>query len=636
MSLDRDIAAWLETLAVDTADTLRSAPRSTILPTQVRASTRGRQALALLEELIGQSPAAAAQLRLGSTIGQGGMGVIRLAEQLALGRTVAIKTLRPDRRDPGSALDLLREAWVTGSLEHPNIVPVHYLGLDDDRQPLLVLKRIEGTEWSELIGDPDAVAARTGATDLLAWNLGILMQVCNALRFAHSRGILHRDVKPSNVMIGAFGEVYLLDWGIAVSVRDDGTGRLPLASEATELAGTPCYMAPEMLGREPRVPLTERTDVYLAGACLFEIIAGRTPHEGDSAVAVIASVVASRPELPPGVPPELGRICLRALAADPADRFESIEALQAAVQGYLEHRGSARLAAQARDRLDELLAVLTGTTEREVIYRLFGACRFGFREALTTWPDNQDARDGLVRATIAVAEHELAADDPRAAIGLLSELDPPPEELIARARAAAAAKAVRLAALERLGAQHDPRIGTRTRMFIALILGTLFTVFPLLSYVTGVELRTHRDLTLWSIGFMVVVITLGAWARESMSKTVVNRRMLGTAMFLFVAQIVLAIGAWNLELSMAQTQIAQLFLWFVLSGMMAIAVDRGIAPTSIAMAAAFLVAARYPDHRLLAMSAGNLVFTINAVWRWFPETLRWTDEERAHHRPPRR
>src|SRR5690606_8689637 len=104
-----------------------------------------------------------------------------------------------------------------------------------------------------------------------------------AVRFAHARGVLHRDLKPGNVMIGNFGEVYLLDWGIAVALRDDGTGRFPLASEATELAGTPSYMAPEMLGREAGPPLSERTDVYLAGAVLYELITGRPPHVGTSA-----------------------------------------------------------------------------------------------------------------------------------------------------------------------------------------------------------------------------------------------------------------------------------------------------------------------------------------------------------------
>jgi eukaryotic-like serine/threonine-protein kinase len=244
-------------VGAETVATLAGSPTSTIVPPVARPTTGGARALEVLEELAGDTE----QLRIGSVIGEGGMGIVHAAEQVALGRTVAVKSLKPGRRDPVASLDLLREAWVTGSLEHPNIVPVHYLKVMRDGPPSIVLKRIEGVEWSRLLHDAGEVERRFGAKDLLAWNVGILLQVLNALRFAHRHGILHRDLKPSNVMIGDYGEVYLLDWGIAVSLRDDGSGRLPLASHAAQLAGTPCYMAPEMLGREGDLPLSERTDV---------------------------------------------------------------------------------------------------------------------------------------------------------------------------------------------------------------------------------------------------------------------------------------------------------------------------------------------------------------------------------------
>ncbi|HVK87488.1 MAG TPA: serine/threonine-protein kinase, partial [Kofleriaceae bacterium] len=206
------------------------------------------------------------------------MGLVRSAIQTSLGRTVAVKTLKPAMRDAGAQLDLLREAWITGAVEHPNVVPVHALELAPDAGPSIVMKRIDGVAWSRLIADAGEVTRRFGATDLLAWNLGILEHVLNAVRFAHRLGILHRDLKPANVMIGDFGEVYLLDWGIAVSLRDDGTGRFPLAANARDLAGTPAYMAPEMLGRDDGPPLSERTDVYLAGSILYEIVTGAPPH----------------------------------------------------------------------------------------------------------------------------------------------------------------------------------------------------------------------------------------------------------------------------------------------------------------------------------------------------------------------
>jgi serine/threonine-protein kinase len=633
--LASDIEAWLETLAVDSSRTLRQEPRSTIIPTQVRASTGGRRAMAMLEQLSHLSPGASAQLKTGVTIGEGGMGIIRLAEQTALGRTVAVKTLKGDKKDSAAALDLLREAWVTGALEHPNIVPVHHVGLDDDGSPIIVLKRIEGVSWHDILEDAEQVNRVFGAPDLLAWNLGILLQVLNAVRFAHSRQIIHRDLKPSNVMVGEFGEVYLLDWGIALSLHDDGSGRLPLAKDADEMAGTPCYMAPEMLGRQGAPPLSERTDVYLAGAVLFEIITGAPPHQGKTAVEVVTSVIASNPELPEDAPPELARICVRAMAPDPEDRYASIDEMRHAISAYLEHRGSARLAELARAKKDELLARLALPVgapgrEREEVYRLYGACKFGFHEALSAWRENDEARAGLIEATVAVAEYDLASDDPRAAVGLLSELDAPPRDLLARARAAAAEHAARAAALDAMQKDLDEKIGTRTRMFLALVLGVVFTFAPLAGGLDPdlVRTRTHAEHILWSMGLLAFSSALAFWARESMLKTVINRRLIFTCFHLFVSQIALWIGCWYLDVPVPTARVLMILLWFIFGGMIAISIDRRIAPSVLGYLIGFVVAARDPDRAMYIMAAANFTFTVNAVWAWRPANLRWTPEER--------
>jgi serine/threonine protein kinase len=632
--LASDIEAWLETIAVDSSQTLRQEPGATIVPTQVR-STGGRKAMAMLEQLSGLSPGASAQLKTGETIGEGGMGIIRLAEQTALGRTVAVKTLKGDKKDAAAALDLLREAWVTGALEHPNIVPVHHVGLDDDGSPIIVLKRIEGVSWHDIVEDADHVNAVFGAPDLLAWNLGILLQVLNAVRFAHSRGIIHRDLKPSNVMVGEFGEVYLLDWGVAVSLVDDGSGRLPLAKDADEMAGTPCYMAPEMLGRQGAPPLSERTDVYLAGAVLFEIITGGPPHKGKTAVEVVTSVIASRPELPADAPPELARICTRAMAASPDDRHASIDEMRAAIEAYLAHRGSARLAELARAKKEELfarLALPAGSPgrEREEIYRLYGACKFGFHEALSAWRDNDEARAGLTEATVAVAEYELTGTDPRAAVGLLSELDAPPRDLLARARAAAAEHAARQEALDAMQRDLDHKIGTRTRMFLVLILGVIFTFSPLAGALRPdlISTRTHVDHIFWSVGILGFIGALAVWARDSMFKTSINRRLMATAFFVFIAQIALWIGAWYLDVPKNKVQVFMILLWFTINGMIAITIDRRLAPSTLGYLIAFIAAARYPGQAMFTMAAANFFFTANAAWVWKPAQLRWTPEEK--------
>ena len=273
------------------AETIEDNPRQTIRPSVEPAETGEAQAVAVLGRLRGQGHSA---LVLEGVLGRGGTGEVRLATQTSLGRKVAVKGLREEARTERNARNLMHEAWVTGALEHPNVVPVYDMGLDDDGQPLIILKRIEGVRWSDLLADPELVRREFGVEDTLEWHLRTMMQVCTAVHFAHSRGIVHRDLKPDNVMVGAYGEVYVLDWGIAVSLREDPDGRLPMASAATRLAGTPCYMAPEMLGEDPS-RISERTDVYLLGAILYELVCESPPHDGPNIAAMFASVLNSQP-----------------------------------------------------------------------------------------------------------------------------------------------------------------------------------------------------------------------------------------------------------------------------------------------------------------------------------------------------
>jgi len=302
----------------DFAQTIAQNPNSTIEPARRASSDApGRRALEGLGEQRGQRGITSG-LEIERTIGEGGMGIVRLATQRSLGRKVAVKTLRQDAKNEAATLRLLREAWVTGTLEHPNIVPVYDLGLDEDGSPIIVLKRIEGVEWGEVMQDAAIAKERYGAADLLEFNLRILVQLCNAVSLAHARGVLHRDLKPENVMIGSFGEVYLVDWGIAVSLRPDPLGRLPLASEQGEMAGTPCYMAPEMLGALGS--LSERTDVYLLGAILHEILSKKPPHTG-SFKQIVGSILMSTFVYDDTAPRELAEIAQRAMRREPAERF---------------------------------------------------------------------------------------------------------------------------------------------------------------------------------------------------------------------------------------------------------------------------------------------------------------------------
>ncbi len=589
-------------------------------------STGGGRALANLEALVADIH----RVELGALIGEGGMGRVHSGEQVALGRAVAVKTLKPDKRNPGAALDLLREAWITGALEHPNIVPVHALELDGDGIPSIVMKKIAGVEWSALIGNAAEVARRFGAKDLLAWNLEILMRVLDALRFAHSLGIVHRDLKPANVMIGDFGEVYLLDWGIAVSLRDDGSGRFPLAEHATQLAGTPSYMAPEMLGREDGARLSERTDVYLAGAVLHELIAGKPPHAGSNMYAVIASVIASRPELPASAPPELARICARAMHFEPEKRFASVDDLQRALRDYLGHRLSEVIAVRGCERLAELTALLAQPDPpSDDVYRLFGACRYGFRDALAVWAGNEEATRGLTEATVAVAKYELAHSHPQAAVALLGEL-PEPHPLLDAARVEAAKHVERIAKLEDLGRDLDKRIGTRTRSALVLVFGLAFSIVPTVFWqIPKFYEASHAMHTTWALGMGCAIAAATWWARESVTATAFNRRIIGTFLFMFVIQAFVAIGGALADRPPTENYTWNLLLATMIAGMLAITVEPFLWPAVPVYIVSYLLARAYPELSLPLSSIPHLTITLLAAYRWRPATILMTPEERA-------
>ncbi len=605
--------------------TIRDHPGATIVPPALARS--GAHALGLLEQLRGRSPVESAQLVHGEVIGEGGMGIVRAAEQVSLGRTVAVKTLK--KRDPAAALDLLREAWVTGTLEHPNVVPVHYVELDADGTPLVVMKRIAGVEWSKLLDSADDVERRFGATDLLAWNLGILMQVLNAIRYAHHRGVIHRDLKPSNVMIGDFGEVYLLDWGIAVSLRPDPSGRLPVASRrrrSRRHAGVhgagdarPCRQ-PGAERAHRRLPRRRR-----ALRAHHRHAAAPRPrrHRGGREHHRIAAGSALR-----DVPAELARICLQALHVDPATRFDSVEAMRLALQHYLEHRGSVELATRAASRLVELEALLAGGGTRDDIYRAFGACRFGFHEALARWHDNVDARANLTRAAVGVAEYELADGQPAAAETVLADVAAP-AELTARVAAAKAAHAAELAAAGKLRADLDPDVGRRTRTFLATVFGFAFIALPLVMQFTSFGVNDGLALAAMSAALEVLMVVAYLWARESLTATLFNRRIARTAFFLFGVQIVLGLGMWRIALSSIELSLMLMLSWGLVTGMIAIAIEPRTTLAALGYFVAFAVVLQWPATRFYATSVGNLVMMLCLIVAWRPETWEMTEEERS-------
>lgn len=591
--------SWDDTIeaAIRTLARIPSEPRSTIEP----SSTGASEALELLK-------GSGTRFKPGSTLGEGGMGIVHLAEQLTLGRDVAIKTLKPEHATPQAILKLVQEAWVTGTLEHPNVVPVYDIDLNDD-QPRIILKKIEGEVWGELMRDADRVRREYRAPDLLDWNIRRVIDVCQALRYAHSRGIVHRDIKPENVMIGSFGEVYVLDWGIAVALEDDGTGRFPLASDAKQMAGTPCCMSPEQLGgEEPNI--TPRTDIYLVGAMLYEMVTGLPPHTGDTFREILASVLQSNPYLPDDVPEDLARIIRRAMDPDPDARFENAEQLQLALEGFLAHRGSSLLAEQGDDAAKRMVRAIDEDDDDRV-EALYAECAFAYQAALRAWEQNEPARIQLQRVTILRIDHELERGEVGVAARLLSTMDDPPDALVRRVKKAQAAAEAAGELHRRMeqDASHD--VGKRTRTFVALIMATLWAG---VSFKGVIQPFTWIEIVLGTGALILLLLGLGYWARESFSKTRLNRALGSIALGVSGAQLLLLYGAYVAGLELVQAEVLLLFLWAAGAVLTVATTAWQLWPAMVGYSAGFVVAAWKPDLRYWMMGASHTLLWLNLVW----------------------
>ncbi len=493
------------------------------------------QRAATLPSLLTVGPhGAEPQFQIGDVLGEGGMGVVRVAKQLALRREVAVKTLKPVAGD-SEATQLLREARVTGVLEHPNVVPVYALGLDNDARPLLVMKRISGESWGAQL---DAAEADDRLTDAyLRKHLAVLKQVALAVHYAHAKGIIHRDLKPDNVMIGDFGEVYLVDWGIAVSLRDDADG-VPSVRDITAIEGTPGYMAPEMAAADG-AHIDERSDVYLLGAILHQIITGDVPHTGKSIVDILtAAFVSELPTYPPAVPRDLAAICHRAMARFSEDRYPSAAAFAEALDEFVVHRSSTLLSDEASAHLAEARALMAANEDDPVqLYAKFSECRFAFTQALRSWPENQAATAGLQQTLELMIEHELARDAPQAAHALLSSLPGESPALAARVEAALEEKRLQGARLAELERDADINVGASTRKMIGMMLasswGVAGVVFGMLTR-AGVVRAPHFTFAVLAFAFAGAALVSAVLRRKRILTTALNRRLTICTVLVFV------------------------------------------------------------------------------------------------------
>jgi len=376
------------------------------------------------------------EYELVKVLGEGGMGIVFTAKQRSIDRDVALKMLKPKTaRDKNQRAKFLSEAVVTGELDHPNIVPIYDVGASSDQALFYSMKKVQGTPWLDVIREKTT-----------SENLDILMRTSDAVAFAHSRGVIHRDLKPENTMLGDFGEVLVMDWGLAYSTEE--FSKSESITSSTSMGGTPAYMAPEM-ATGPISKIGPQSDVYLLGAMLFEIVTGRPPHAGKNAMKCL--MAAGRNQIrdpneeactkndPTG---ELLEIAMKAMETEISDRYQTVQEMQAAIREYQSHRESVTLSSRAAADLKK--------ARETQDYQDFSKAVFAYEEAYAMWGGNDAAIAGMIEAKFAYASIAESKGDFDLGMSLLDKTVPEQQEMYNRLKAAADEREARQARIEKM------------------------------------------------------------------------------------------------------------------------------------------------------------------------------------------
>ncbi len=366
--------------------------------------------------------------RLNRKLGQGGMGDVYLARQRSLDRLLALKVIKPldekrrqqlsqtgrlEKVEEERRLQFLAEAIITGDLDHPNIVPIHDVAVTTDGDLFYSMKRVDGTPWSAMLRQ-----------NSLHENLEILLRVCDAVGFAHTRNVVHRDIKPENIMLGDFGVVMVMDWGLALPTRDYDKDKQASILVTSGLGGTPAFMAPEM-ATGPLEKIGTTADIYLLGATLFMIITGQAPHQARN-VSECLKVVRDNKirEVDEKHHGELLDIAMKTMSTLPEDRFQTVAAFQNAIREFISHD-------QSIGQTERAFALLERGRSSNSLAEFHRASQ-GFEEALKSWTGNERAKVGLSETILAHAEKAYEIGEFEAGISVLDEHEPTHSALLGK------------------------------------------------------------------------------------------------------------------------------------------------------------------------------------------------------------